>query len=419
MAPRSIPRFKAKLGGFFKSRAEENRVDSSKHVLTSRTASRSPQPQVNPAPAPQLALQPSTIAPVEAVSASRLSTEDVDVTGRLPADRSEQVKKSLWDHAYDRLKEENAQLVQGYEELLSKELQADGALDEDISDTRNDEGSVKRENQIADANPELRLEQLKQVASRGLQQSDENKTKFSIFGHEFVLRDQLTQATRLVQHIKSVIDEAVKASSEASLAWAGVCVILPVFMNPSIAEEASRDGCLYVTSRIQYYVRLESLVLSSKRPQDSGLDAELEERLITLYRQVIDFQIRTVRRVYLTRLARLKEDTVRHEDWKGMIAKIQLTEQLFGNDFKQVNDAAIRGELEALNSNAERFLADINTALVALLRESRTASSSYSFRNEGSGSQFNATGGTQNNVTGNGIQFSGSSFAGPVNFNGK
>lgn len=222
-----------------------------------------------------------------------------------------------------------------------------------------------------------------------------------------------------MQNIKAVIDEAVKASSEASLAWAGICVILPVFMNPSIAEEASRDGCLYVTSRIQYYVKLESLVLSSKRSQESGLDAELEDRLIALYQQIIDFQIRTVRRVYLTRLARFKEDTVRHEDWKGMIARIQASEQAFANDFKQVNDAAIRGELEALNSNAERFLADINTALVALLRESRTASSSYSFRNEGSGSQFNATGGTQNNVTGNGIQFSGSSFAGPVNFNGK
>ncbi|KAL6883113.1 hypothetical protein HDV57DRAFT_509346 [Trichoderma longibrachiatum] len=418
MASRSIPRFKAKLGGFFKSRAEEDRLDSSKYVSTPRKPSRSPQPQGNPAPASQLALQPSTVAPLEVVSASTV-TDDVAITGRLPEERSEPAKKSLWDRAYDGLKEENARLVQEYEELLSKELQADGASDDDISDTRPDDGSVKRENQIAGANPELRLEQLEQVASKGLQQLDEDRTRYSIFGHEFILRDRLTQATRFVQNIKAVIDEAVKASSEASLAWAGVCVILPVFMNPSIAEEASRDGCLYVTSRIQYYVKLESLVLSSKRSQESGLDAELEDRLITLYQQIIDFQIRTVRRIYLTRLARFKEDTVRHEDWKGMIARIQASEQAFGNDFKQVNDAAIRGELEALNSNAERFLADINTALVALLRESRTASSSYSFRNEGPGSQFNATGGTQNNVTGNGIQFSGSSFAGPVNFNGK
>lgn len=130
MASRSIPRFKAKLGGFFKSRAEEDRLDSSKYVSTPRKPSRSPQRQGNPAPASQLALQPSTVAPVEVVPASAVSTDDVAITGRLPEELSKQVKKSLWDRAYDRLKEENAQLVQEYEELLSKELQAEGASDD-------------------------------------------------------------------------------------------------------------------------------------------------------------------------------------------------------------------------------------------------------------------------------------------------
>lgn len=129
MASRSIPRFKAKLGGFFKSRAEEDRLDSSKYVSTPRKPSRSPQPQGNPAPASQLALQPSTVAPLEVVSASTV-TDDVAITGRLPEERSEPAKKSLWDRAYDGLKEENARLVQEYEELLSKELQADGASDD-------------------------------------------------------------------------------------------------------------------------------------------------------------------------------------------------------------------------------------------------------------------------------------------------
>ncbi|BCS21504.1 uncharacterized protein APUU_21936S [Aspergillus puulaauensis] len=38
------------------------------------------------------------------------------------------------------------------------------------------------------------------------------------------------------------------------------------------------------------------------------------------------------------------------------------------------------------------------------------------FSSYGSGNQFNATGGTQNNNTGNGNQFSGATFTGPVSF---
>lgn len=38
------------------------------------------------------------------------------------------------------------------------------------------------------------------------------------------------------------------------------------------------------------------------------------------------------------------------------------------------------------------------------------------FSSHGSGNQFNATGGTQNNNTGSGYQFSGATFTGPVNF---
>lgn len=186
-------------------------------------------------------------------------------------------------------------------------------------------------------------------------------------------------------------------------------------MNPSVAEEASREGCLYVTSRIQFYVKLEPLLLSSDRMRASGLNAELEDRLVTLYRQIIKFQMKIVRRVYLTRLARLKEDTVRQEDWEGMMAKIQEAERILGNDFKQANDAAMGRELEKLSSNAEKVFANITSVLVPFLRDSRNASTVI-FRNTGSGSQYNATGGVQNNAVGNGTQFTGATFFGSVSF---
>lgn len=326
-----------------------------------------------------------------------------------------QSKTSLWDRAYDSLRARDKRLVEEYEELLSRELQAI-ANSKNVIDDNNNELHVHMDNQIENDDHKMRLTQLETITSNGLQQLDKKKAKFNIFGHEFILRDQLSQATQFIQTIKDAIDVAVRASPEASLAWAGFCVILPIFMNPSAAEEASRDGCLYVTSRIHFYVKLESLISASNRLRTSGLDAELEGCLITLYRLIIDFQIRTVRRVYLTRVRRFKEDTVQHENWKGMITKIQESEKLFSDDFKLIQDAVMGTALEELNDNAKKLLADIDSMLVPLFKISRTGSTS-SFQSYGSGNQFNAVGGAQYNAMDNARQFNGSAFNGAVTFN--
>ncbi|KAL7895848.1 hypothetical protein HDV63DRAFT_95707 [Trichoderma sp. SZMC 28014] len=325
----------------------------------------------------------------------------------------EQSNISLWDRAYDSLKARDKKLVEEYERLLSRELRT--IANSNIIHDNNDEFHVHTENQIENDNHKMRLTQLETITSHGLQQLDKKKAKFNIFGHEFVLRDQLAQATQFIQTIKDAIDVAVRASPEASLAWAGFCVILPLFMNPSTAEEASRDGYLYVTSRIHFYVKLESLLSASNRLRTSGLDVELEGCLITLYRLIIDFQIRTVRRVYLTRLKRLKEDTVQHENWKGMIAKVQESERLLSDDFRLVNDATMGTALEELNSNAEKLLTQIDTLLSSLIKTSGDGSTIH-FQNVGAGYQFTNYGGRQYNATDNARQFNGAVFQGGTTF---
>jgi hypothetical protein len=366
-----------------------------------REAPKKPQPEALPS-----SEDAPNITPVATVA--KAADDDIPKTPEPP-------KQSLWDRAYDGLKKRDAQLVKEYEQLLSRELQTITSLKNDVLD-KNDEIRVETENQIEDGNHRSRLTQMETISSNGLQQLDEKKARFNIFGHEFILRDQLAQATQFIQTIKNAIDVAVRASPEASLAWAGFCVILPIFINPSDAEEASRDGCLYVTSRVHFYVKLESLLSAGNKAQDSGLDVELEGRLITLYQLIIDFQIRTVRRVYLTRVRRLKEDTVQHEDWKSLIAKIQESEKTFSDDFKLVKDAATGAVLEELNSNAEKLFTQIVSMLASLDKTSGDVST-FNFQNAAPGDQFTATGGTQYNATNNARQFNKSAFHGQVTFN--
>ncbi|KAL6826529.1 hypothetical protein V8C40DRAFT_244451 [Trichoderma camerunense] len=391
---RHINAYKQQVKNMFRtSRTENYEVDSSKGKLPNRR-------------------RKTNLVTAEISSTHALAPVSLGFEG---SDQLEKLQPSLWDRAYDGLKKTDKQLVEEYEKLLSRELQTNTDEPVDHHDNSNEYFTAIK-NQIDSTNPKARLEQLKSITSSGLQQLKDGRTTYLIFGREFIPREQLAQTTRFIQNIRNVIDEAVKVSPYASLAWAGISVILPIFTNPSVSEEASREGCLYVTSRIQFYVKLEPLLLSSDRMQASSLSAELEDRLVTLYQQIISFQMKIVRRVYLTRLARFKEDTVRHEDWEGMMVKIQEAERILSNDFKQANDAVIGRELEKLSSNAEKVFTDITSVLVPLMRDSHKASTII-FRNTGSGYQFNATtGGVQNNAIGNGTHFIGTTFSGSVSF---
>ncbi|GFP58783.1 hypothetical protein TASIC1_0011015000 [Trichoderma asperellum] len=369
------------------------------------------------------ALETTSLATAPTAPTITLPTNIPDAAPVIPETSNlsqSKIETSLWDRAYDGLREKDRKLVEEYEQLLSIELQTSTSTKNDLQPARRDNGDerdVRIENQMESSDRRTRLSQLETITNKGLQQLEKKKTRFNMFGREFILRDQLAQATRLIQTIKDVIDDAVRASPEASIAWAGVCVILPVFMNPSAAEEASRDGCIYVTSRIRFYVKLETLLLESKRSNDSGIHVALEDRLLALYQLIIDFQIRTVRRLYLTRLKRLEEDTIRHEDWKGMMDRIKESEKLFSKDYTLIKDVPMRAALEELNGNAEKLAAHIDSMVASLIEDSRKAPMN-SFQNKGSGNQFNAAGGTQYNATGKGMQFSGVTFSGAVTFGG-
>lgn len=266
---------------------------------------------------------------------------------------------------------------------------------------------------IDKTNVENRQEQLKTITHNGLRRMDETKTKYVIFGHEFVPRDQIAQAGRFVQGMKTLVDEAVRACPEASLIWAGVCTILPILTNPVAAQEAHDNGFTYVTSRMQFYVELEHLLWPTSLR--AGLRQELETRLIVLYQQILDFQVRSVIRFYKTQLARLGGDVVQSEDWKGMLSRVQDLEKTFDDDLSKINDSLMRKELEALNEKTGQFLSDMRSVLL-LISENHTKSASLVFDNHGAGHQLNTTGGTQNNNMGNGIQLTGVTFAAPVQF---
>ncbi|KAM0437800.1 hypothetical protein ACHAPT_002165 [Fusarium lateritium] len=113
--------------------------------------------------------------------------------------------------------------------------------------------------------------------------------------------------------MRTLVDEAVRVSREASLAWAGVCTMLPLLTNPIATEEANRDGFTYVTSRLRFYAELEHLLWPASLRLATRRRWEFEDHLIDLYQYILEFQVRTVLRSYQTRLARLGDDVAKHD----------------------------------------------------------------------------------------------------------
>lgn len=233
--------------------------------------------------------------------------------------------------------------------------------------------------------PRKRQAQLEAITERGLRRADEKRTKYTIFGHEFVLRDQFAQTAQFFQAMSALVSEAAKASPEAGLAWAGVSTLLPVLKNPSAAEEANRDGLSYVTSRIRYYAELERLLWPENLRQ-SGLKAEFESHIADLYQHILEFQIKTVLRFFGSWVSNTGRDMIRLDDWEGMVSKIKDLEQIVREESSTLNTISSRDKVEDMINAAERHFADMNSLLSVveeqLVEQRRTKySPSSSFAN--------------------------------------
>ncbi|KAF2233513.1 hypothetical protein EV356DRAFT_567970 [Viridothelium virens] len=252
---------------------------------------------------------------------------------------------SLWDLAYDGLKITDRKLVEGYEELLTKELTC--------VDTGPGPTTFKT---LISADSKERQLQLEGIIRKALNRA-KNEGTYCIAGHEINIREQFANGAYFVQWAKEWIDQAVQASPQASMVWAAISMILPLITKPAAAAQANSDGLAYVTTRMQYYNALESLML----PQDQGsgaisedLKKEIEKHVIALYQNILTFQIKCVLRLYRGALVNFVRDMMPGEDWKAMLNQVKELERNANEDLQQINHLDLIKRLRVFVRDAEK-----------------------------------------------------------------
>jgi uncharacterized protein YlaN (UPF0358 family) len=179
------------------------------------------------------------------------------------------------------------------------------------------------------------------------------------------LRDTIAQASRAILWVKSFISQAVQASSEASIAWDAVSLILPLLTNPATAAEANRDGFSYVTTRTRYYAAFETEILRLGQSRGEQIE-EVTVQIVDLYEDILDFQLRSVLRFYQNSVRVLLRDVVLYDDWSEKVKKIKEMEDVIFRELTQTNDFASRTELEDLRKAGEESLLMMQKALPVL-----------------------------------------------------
>lgn len=314
--------------------------------------------------------------PIESSPDTITTTPDSDVASHVIASSDGAVQgavqgatenTSLWDKAYDALSNEKPDLMDKYEALLSEVLAkgkvsiwaglltlmltfGDAAQTE--SPTALNEVDSGITNKIPHNNPAARRAKMKDVTELGLKHMEDNKVTTTLLGHRIDVGMVVAGTAGILGQAMGFIKEAVKDVPYASVITAGISLILPLLENPTATEKANQDGLVYVVSQLRYYTAMESLLL----PEGLGTDLKnsLADGLVDLYKQIIDFEVQSVLRLYRGRFTNLVRGVVEYDDWEKQVKNIEIINDTLLSKFQTAIFGSGLRELLKLASEAKK-----------------------------------------------------------------
>jgi hypothetical protein len=276
---------------------------------------------------------PNNLSAKTVVKISQGATGDqvVDIAEDLATDRS------LWDKAYDALGNEKHDLIGKYEDLLSRVLirgkpsvrpgwtfatltRGNIGPTKAPSVPNKEEDSGEATNKIPQHDAIARRARMKEITELGLKHMEDRRVCTTLLGHEIVLQDVVSNVAGAVEWTEHYVKDAVKDLPYASIVLAGVSLVLPLLKNPTAAEAANKEGFTYVTSQMRYYNAMESLLLPEDMKPD--LKTDLAERLMGLYKLIIDFQVQSVIRFYRSGTKNFFRGTINYDSWDEKLQDI-------------------------------------------------------------------------------------------------
>ncbi|CAI7590585.1 unnamed protein product [Penicillium viridicatum] len=264
--------------------------------------------------------------------------------------------RDLWDEAYVILSREDPKLKQRYEEIVLTQ------------DKINGEPS---QNHLAPAGSYQREEQLRQIAKSKVEEIDLARWQPKIGSHSVDVGGGFDKAVKIVVAAKEFVSSAVSSEPHAALAWAGVCIFLPLLLNPSEQNSAAHEGleaAPLAVRRLRVMERLirpgkSGLTRSSYHPDSLELVKDFEDAAIDLYKTILEFQIRLARQYSDNWAKRYGRDVFKADDWTGLTSRIKSLEVRCTEIAQDLSRERIESALQVSESNMQRGLHEVQQEL--------------------------------------------------------
>ncbi|KAI0117828.1 hypothetical protein GGR51DRAFT_555111 [Nemania sp. FL0031] len=260
--------------------------------------------------------------------------------------------ENLWEMAYEELKmaPETKDVVEVHEKIMSLQVERLRTLSIDI---RGGAGNriIEVENTFGKLNAAERRDWMQKIAKDGLARA-EHITK----GEKVVLA-----VARFVKSCRKSVSAALSSSIAASVAWVGVCTILPLLGNPLHQRLEHSMLLTYVLDQAEWYSKLSTSFDTRLRPaadliaDSEGLHRDLQRKIIDIFKLLIRANMMSICRYYYrNNLVVILRDAIVWDNWTDTLKTIKLAEEVFRACSKQYYNNAIAQSLDSIDRHMQQ-----------------------------------------------------------------
>lgn len=255
----------------------------------------------------------------------------------------------LWDRAYESLREEkeSRKIIDAYEKILLSELKDDHSFPVVTEGT----GLSKRGRDMS------------ALVQKKVKAMEDARWKFQLGDLTVEMKTQVDRIVKAILFAKDLVSPAVSAEPHAALAWAGVCMLLPLLLNPEIQKKALVEGLDYISSLVIRFTTIERLYQQGHRPRSlldqenfEELNRSFEAQLTKLYSKVLNYQAQVICQMGRHILIRNGRDILKLDDWSILLDDIKKAEAACTGISQVVSSEKLEATLVGLSNKLDVLL---------------------------------------------------------------
>ncbi|KAF3762569.1 hypothetical protein M406DRAFT_263163 [Cryphonectria parasitica EP155] len=276
-----------------------------------------------------------------------------------PKDANTSIRE-LWHIAYEKLREEEKELVVDYEAKLCGDLSAG------LASTVGHNIGVR--------------DRMETILQRKMSEVNRDVWKLKFGSSELPVQDLVQPVLAAVDWANDYISDALSANPYASIAWGGVSLFLPLLLNPSKQGASMAKGLEYISSLLAQSRMWEDLYVRRYEPETAQKVSSplshvvYKDALEKLYRQILRFQVEGYCYYAHNAAFRLGLDTIQWNEWDSLLDKIREQKRVFSAVNKSWRDMKYDDECSATDSRHREAMShwqSIGTDISGLRKEVR------------------------------------------------